>query len=83
MRDDRADDALVWAKLSPATQDLLKSDPNAPLTADTLEELAHVGGTTTASWWTSVSRDSGNVRLPEHFQDYVTSLDRRGGDINS
>ncbi|WP_159617157.1 hypothetical protein [Arthrobacter zhaoguopingii] len=80
MRDDRANDAEVWAKLSPRTQDLLKADPNAPLTADTLEELTHVG---TADWWTSVSRDSGQLRLPGHFQDYVTSLDRRGGDVNS
>jgi PIN domain nuclease of toxin-antitoxin system len=80
MNDDRADDAEVWARLSPATQDLLKADPNAPLTADTLEELTHVGA---SAWWTSVSRDSGRLRLPEHFQDYVTSLDRREGDINS
>ncbi|RJU02031.1 hypothetical protein D6T65_05275 [Arthrobacter frigidicola] len=80
MRDHRAKDAEVWAKLSPRTQDLLKADPNAPLNADTLEELTHVGA---SDWWTSVSRDSGHLTLPEHFQDYVTSLDRRGGDINS
>ncbi len=80
MKDDHAADAEVWAKLSPATQDLLRADPKAPLTSDTLEELTHAGG---ADWWTSVSRDSGQVRLPGHFQDYVTALDRRGGDINS
>ena len=80
MKDDRAADAEVWARLSPITQDLLKADPNAPLAAHTLEELTHAGG---ADWWTSVSRDAGQLRLPEHFQDYVTSLDRRDGDINS